>query len=24
MGQGNQSVEDDGFHVEEHFERLVL
>lgn len=24
MGQGHQSVEDDGFHVEEHFERLGL
>lgn len=24
MGQGHQSVEDDGFEVEEHFERLVL
>lgn len=24
MGQGHQSVEDDGFYVEKHFERLVL
>jgi hypothetical protein len=24
MGEGHESVEDDGLHVEQHFERLVL